>query len=283
LPEDILFPSINEPELEGFSKFAEEKFKLMRDIFKGTREKLNEFAEKEKIREDSRRYEQTFEIGRKVMVYHQESRTKGESTKLESRFSGPYRIIEILDEGKTYKLWHPQTGKEWVMNVDRIKPFDPWINYEQQNILRQANDPNSSLHSKAPIDPINDNILDGELSEIRGTLTKYNTILANKGNVRKPKRITAARNWKGDWVPYNDDENFEVIRILDRRPVLNKPTFEWLTQWKGDWLPTWESIDLFKNNATTGMGLIWQEFQRKNPHVKGEAIPIIPGAAQRKH
>jgi hypothetical protein len=226
------------------------------------------------------------------MVYHQESRTSGESSKLESRFSGPYRVVGVINEGKTYTLWHPQTGKEWSVNVDRIKAFDPWENYETNLKSRPVffdSQGAQSLDVECPIVTIGDSVSNVRqeneqlLEEERlRLLTKYNTIIASRGVMRKPRGIIAARNWKGEWIPYNDDASFEVIQILDRREANTKGTYEWLTQWKGDWLPTWEKIDLFQDNATTGMGVVWQEFERKHPYAANVKKPGVIGTAQRK-
>jgi hypothetical protein len=165
--------------------------------------------------------------------------------------------------------------------VDRIKPFDPWTTYEdackeRASVVIPRNPVDSDLNARPAIG-------DDYVAAI-DLIAKFHNIMRTKGAVKKPRNIkAAARNWNGDWIPYNEDLNFEVIRILDRREGRTKGTFEWLTQWKGDWLPTWEPFATFKDNASTGMGLVWQAFERITPYDVNIQPPVIPGAAQRKH
>jgi hypothetical protein len=302
IPEDLLFTSETEETTKlDVSTFATKKFQLMKQIFRKTRETLAEFASKEQIREGEKRQPPLkLESGRRVMVYHPETRTTGDSTKLESRFSGPYRITHISADKRVLNLWHPLTGKDWVVNSDRVKAFDPWEEYTRNSPefwdswIREANNP-EPLNNQLPYESQYQQeesqrliqSLEMEEEEIRKSQKrKYETVIqvATSQKPRQRPGQAFARNWKGQWMPYSEaTTNFEVIRLLDRRYNQKLRQYEWLTQWKGDWLPTWEPKPCFEKGKTTGLALVWREFERKKPYGANEVQqPSMRGINQRK-
>jgi transposase InsO family protein len=237
IPEDIIFAIQGTTELMDHNTFAQKKFELMREIFQRTRERLHEFAIKEKLNADGKRTDsKNFELGRKVMVYHQETRRIGESTKLESRYSGPYRVLEVLSEGKAYRLWHPRTDHEWIINEDRIRPFDPWEGYNRgtadadlefwKRWLQRAekgndeekllNTPGATIDDTAELQPLDLHALaeqqrvwsaaesvkqrsEEEEEEMRRTLKeRYETICQLSSKARKPKP-SKGYDYAQDW------------------------------------------------------------------------------------
>ena len=265
LPNDILFAvdSANETEIMSATDYATRKFAYMRKVFGATREKLDEFARKEKLRSDENRTKpDNITIGKRVMVYHHESHAKGESTKMASRYSGPYRVLREVEKDKTYHLWHPQTGKDWIVNVNKIRPFDLWENYQLNRAERDDDFWESWVQSavKGPSDTITDT--DTHWSPDDG-------------------HISYAQDWSGEWIPFdNRSSNFEIIRILDRKEIEGE--WRWLVQWKGNWLPTWEPLEIFEEAKTTGTGLVWLEFENNHPYPGGTKQPTIKNIRRRK-
>ena len=295
LPEDIIFalePPLNDKTNDSF---LSNKFEAMRSIFRITKERLTRFAEKEKSTVDTqRKTPRDLRIGRKVMVFHEETHTQGESTKMHSRYSGPYRIIEEVLRDKTLKLWHPQTGNEWTVNVDRIRPFDPWESYNQgraeddtsfwEHWAKSADNaevPTLEVANTATFSK--EAAIQEEETLRRNALERYERISKINQDTQPDAEgaIAYARNWAGDWVPYNNDNaNFEVIRILDRAKT--EGSWNWLVQWKGDWLPTWEPLATFQEGRNTGVALTWRQFEDANPYPLGEKRPAISGVRNRK-
>jgi len=154
--------------------------------------------------------------------------------------------MEIM-KGKTYRLWHPQTGHEWTVNVDRIRPFDPWESYNKGKaesdkafwdrwMKRAEKHENEELDDISPIsveeyaetqrvwataDEIKKKSLEEEEEMRRAVKEKFNEVLRRPVNGQKPrapKGYDYARDWYGDWKLYNTNKsNFEVIRLVDRR------------------------------------------------------------------
>ena len=294
LPEDVIFAL--EPKKDMSNKFLLDKFRLMREIFKRTKERLTEFAEKEKLTGDRKRLDvKDYPIGLRVMVFHEETHTKDESTKLHSRYSGPYRISEVITPGKCYKVWHPQTGNEWTVNVDRLRAFDPWESYHQGraeadkefwNAWSSTAD-NANLPVGNAITPktfSKEMALQEEEEERRSNLERYHHVIQSHMDAKPTAEgsVEYAQNWAGEWIPYDsEDQDYEVIRILDRRRT-TPGSWEWLIQWKGDWLPTWEGLDTFKEGKTTGLTLVWQQFENSHPYARGDKAPTIVGLRNRK-
>ena len=296
LPEDIIFALEPEKDKEITNTFLKEKFKVMREVFKRTKDRLTEFATKEKLREDATRQEPiNYDLGRRVMIFHEETHAMGESTKLHSRYSGPYRVTEQIIPGKCYKVWHPQTGNEWTVNVDRMRAFDPWDSYHQGRAeddkpfwdawSKTADNVNLPSHQiTTPITFSKETAYLEEENERIANLERYRRVVQEKNDPQPEAegKVAYAQNWSGEWVPFNSNEpNYEVVRILDRRAV-RVGLWEWLIQWKGDWLPSWEGLETFKEGATTGLSLIWRQFEDHHPYKEGEKGPKIKGIRQRK-
>ena len=300
LPDDIIFAidEGNKDEIMNARDFAGKKFALMRQIFDNTKERLRHFAEKEKLKIDENRTAiENLTIGRRVMVFHTESHSRGDSTKFVSRYSGPYRVLREVDKGKTYHLWHPQTGKEWIVNVDAIRPFDTWENYELNRAERDVEfwskwkesaiqgdqeDTKTEWNQRTREERVAD--MEKEEDGMRNEALRIYHDVINKGSKPRPSDediIGYAQNWSGEWVPYDTRRgNFELIRLLDRRQ--EEGQWQWLVQWKGDWLPTWEGIEIFEEAKTTGTGLVWLEYKRTHPYPPGTNRPTLKDVRRRK-
>jgi hypothetical protein len=207
-------------------------------------------------------------------------------------------VVAEVTKDKTYRLWHPQTGHEWVINIDRIRAFDPWETYNKgkaqsdkafwERWIKRAEpeeqEPNE-LDTIAPMsvdeyaetqrvwataDAIKERSQQEEEEMRRAVKEKFLSVTKNIRDTQKPKRVCGydyARDWSGEWKLYNTNKpNFEVIRLIDRRMNPHKNEWQWLVQWKGDWLPTWEPLDSFKEGSSTGLGLIWREYERTHPY-----------------
>jgi len=273
---------------------------MMRKIFEQVRKKLYQKADSEMVDEDSRQHKPTFlTAGRLVMVFHEETRVAGNSTKFQSRYSGPYRVVSVSDDKKIVRLWHPQTGAEWIVNVDIVRSFDPWkglcmLEDNEWNewlskatvepTLTELGKSNTLDRSIAPLTVVVDQAREEEETERLEAWRRYNRISEmNFPKPNGPKGMFYAQDWYGSWVAYQDGVEFEILRFLDRRfnQVTNK--WEWLAQWKGNWLPTWVSADTIRDGASTGIAVLWRAYEDRFPYKSHESsIVRIRGVRSRK-
>ena len=68
----------------------------------------------------------TFKVNQIVMVYYEEAHRQGESTKLISRWIGPYRIHEVLSDS-LFRVQHISTEHEITTHISRLRRFRPWV------------------------------------------------------------------------------------------------------------------------------------------------------------
>jgi len=286
--------------IENDESFGARKFVMMRNVFQEVRKSLTQKADDEMIDENAKQHKPTFlTAGRLVMVFHEESRIAGTSTKFTSRYSGPYRVVSVSEDKKIVRLWHPQTGAEWVVNVDIVRSFDPWRGLSLledaewtewlkratvEPTLTELGKRDSLDRSAAQLTAVVDKAKEEEETERLENLRRYYVI--SEKNFPKPvgmKGMHYAQDSYGTWVAYQDNIEFEVVRFLDRRFNQVNSKWEWLAQWKGNWLPTWISADVIRENATTGLGILWRGFEDRFPYKSHEsAIVRIRGVRNRK-
>ena len=273
---------------------------MMRSVFQEARKALSQKADAEMVDENAKQHQPTFlTAGRLVMVFHEESRIAGNSTKFTSRYSGPYRVVSVSDDKKIVRLWHPQTGAEWVVNVDIVRSFDPWKGVsvleevEWNEWLKQATvEPtltelgkrNSLDRSAAQLSVIVDKAKKEEETERLENLRRYHVI--SEKNFPKPVGLRGmhyAQDSYGAWVAYQGNLEFEITRFLDRRYNQVTAKWEWLAQWKGNWLPTWISSDVIRESASTGTGILWRAFEDAHPYKSHEILVVrIRGVRNRR-
>jgi hypothetical protein len=75
---------------------------------------------------DEKHLDVTFDPDSVVMVYYEEAHRLGESTKLISKWVGPYRVIEAVNP-VTYRVRHINTDKELIAHVNRLRKIQPYI------------------------------------------------------------------------------------------------------------------------------------------------------------
>ena len=300
LPEQFITGASNDDEMEVDENFGARKFVMMRSIFEEVRKKLYQKAESEMIDEDARQHKPTFlTAGRLVMVFHEESRVAGNSTKFQSRYSGPYRVVSISEDKKIVRLWHPQTGAEWVVNVDIVRSFDPWkglcvldeaewtewlAKATVEPIISELGKADSLDRSAVPLTAIVDRAREEAEMERLEALHRYTRI--SEMNFPKPTGIRGmfyAQDWYGSWVAYQDEVEFEILRFLDRRFNQVTGKWEWLAQWKGNWLPTWVSSDTIREGASTGIAVLWRAYEDRHPYKSHETSVVrIRGVRNRR-
>ncbi len=83
-----------------------------------------EFSEVEKEKSktwlDSKLVKKKFQVGQLVLLDN--SKLRLFPRKLESRWSGPYKINKIQSQG-AMELLHPDTGNSFLVNEQRVKPY----------------------------------------------------------------------------------------------------------------------------------------------------------------
>jgi hypothetical protein len=233
------------------------------------------------------------------MVFHEESRVVGNSTKFQSRYSGPYRVVSVSEDKKIVRLWHPQTGAEWVVNVDIVRSFDPWKGLcvldetEWTEWLKKATvEPtvaelgksNMLDRSAAPLTVVVDRAREEEETVRLEALHRYTRV--SEMNFPKPAGIRGmfyAQDWYGSWVAYQNDVEFEILRFLDRRFNQVTGKWEWLAQWKGNWLPTWVSAETIREGVSTGIATLWRACEDRHPYKSHETSVVrIRGVRNRR-
>jgi hypothetical protein len=75
---------------------------------------------------DDKHLDVTFDPESVVMVYYEEAHRLGESTKLISKWVGPYRVVEAVN-AVTYRVRHINTGNELIAHVNRLRKIKPYI------------------------------------------------------------------------------------------------------------------------------------------------------------
>ena len=116
-----LNPSDNE--FTFYSNYVNNLTKIAQEI---ANDKLDIYDQKRKEYEDKKRKDLEFKIGDTV-IFFRGYRAIGNKEKLKSKWEGPYRIIEIFNDGINFRLKKLKTwkGKEIVTNIHKIKAYKP--------------------------------------------------------------------------------------------------------------------------------------------------------------
>ncbi|KAJ3306203.1 hypothetical protein HDU93_006206, partial [Gonapodya sp. JEL0774] len=93
---------------------------MLSKAYSALHECLVKSAEKHKLIYDAKHFDTHFGPENIVMVYYEEAHREGKSTKLISRWIGPYRIVEEVSP-VTYKVRHLYTGAETTAHVQRLR------------------------------------------------------------------------------------------------------------------------------------------------------------------
>lgn len=252
LPEDMIFapkaPELLDSSEGDVAKYIREMVPTLRSAYKKVSLRLEKFAITERLSvQPNRRPAPELKAGNQVMVTQTEQHRKGESTKFESRASGPFKVLEQVSQN-TWRLLHSQTGYQWVVNVDRIIPYEEWrgpIAVQEYGISPESFD----------------SMMRGEESD--------DQVPAETPAVSS-EEMPQAESSSGEKVPFDPDRQWQVEKILDRRFANDR--FEWLVDWGKAWKKTWEPLDSFQSGSDGVLRLL-RQFEKGHPYRKGERKP----------
>ena len=93
----------------------------MEKIHNLARDKLIESNERHKRTYDLKQFQNNYKVGDKVLLF-MPAMKKGRSKKLSSRWTGPYRIVEVLSD-VVFRINLNNQVKDKVVHHNRLKPF----------------------------------------------------------------------------------------------------------------------------------------------------------------
>ena len=91
--------------------------------------KLDTYDQKRKEYANRNRIDKTFKVGEYV-IYFRGYKAFGRKGKLTSKWEGPYRIMEVFNEGLNYRIKHQTNGNETVTNIHKLRKY-----YQRANEL----------------------------------------------------------------------------------------------------------------------------------------------------
>jgi hypothetical protein len=278
LPDDLVFASpLSNSALslstteDPVTAYATEITERLRRAYEFVSARLRQFAQKWGERYSLwRKAPPALKAGDRVLVVHKEAHKKGSSTKFASRASGPFTVVAPVSES-TWRLCHQLTGYEWVVNVNRILPFAAGAYsgptqppYPETTLPEEAmeneseSEPGSPPSQDPPLVPTSE---DQEGSQDHNTMC----IGSGKDTASCPvsHSVKQARSRSGILRTYNDDQEWVVESLLDRRKNGNQ--WEWLIDWAGDWEPSWHPLSIFQTGSEATRKL-WRQFEKAHPY-----------------
>ena len=93
----------------------------MEKIHKLARDKLIESNERHKRAYDLKQFQNNYKVGDQVLLFMPAVK-KGKNTKLSSKWTGPYRIVEVLSD-VVFRVRLNNQAKDKVVHHNRLKPF----------------------------------------------------------------------------------------------------------------------------------------------------------------
>ena len=123
MPADIVLASVNDPKTpeRAECEYAVELIDRLRLAYQRAREHLQQCAETRKKAYDLRVKPAAYEVGQWVYYLYQR-RYKGRSPKWISAYTGPYKIVEVIEPCNVV-LAKNSRSKKFVVHTDKLKPY----------------------------------------------------------------------------------------------------------------------------------------------------------------
>lgn len=233
-------------------------------------------AEHSKLKHDLKvkTYKQ-FAPGDKVMIFQPKTGSRENETKgthlFKRKWLGPYDVIDIAHQNNkdVYIIKDKQTGREWTINVNKMKPYHtrnflsdaPTIQKDAPHVVVETLDARIPTDARSEDAQMTDSI-DGtfphgiqhdaqrtagevELDFKHKDHHRHTTGVTVQESVRERERALAATEPE----PTLDSlAEYEVDKVITHRKIQNK--LHYLTTWKHTNMQTWEPAEHFYNPVT---------------------------------
>ena len=103
------------------AEYVTDLFDRMEKIHQLARNKPLETSERHKRTYDLKQFQNNYKVGNQVLLYTPAVK-KGKSKTLSSRWTGPYRIIEVLSD-VVFRVRLSGQVKDKIVHHNRLKPF----------------------------------------------------------------------------------------------------------------------------------------------------------------
>ena len=123
LPADLIYgsPESASGQTGESPEYVTDLFDRMETIHQLARNKLLETSERHTRTYDLKQFQNNYKVGDQLLLYTPALK-KGKSKKLSSRWTGPYRILEVLSDVVFQVRLNGQV-KDKIVNHNRLKPF----------------------------------------------------------------------------------------------------------------------------------------------------------------
>ena len=131
---------------------------------------------------DARTTKPRFAINDKVRL-HNPAVKAGTTKKFRKPWTGPYRVIEVIDD-VVYRIEHCQTGKMQVVHVNRLKP----VREDDTSVNSSADRPHPSPSAVSFPEPVVEFLQVPVVAPVAPVAPQHAYGLRNRNNIQPPAR-----------------------------------------------------------------------------------------------